>query len=153
MLKIFLVILSIVGLDQLSKYWIHNNLDYLSYIDILPFLKIVHFQNKGAAFSFLHDADGWQRYFLIAISMLAIIALPFFIKQNKKSPLIFWALIFIMAGAIGNLIDRIYFGYVIDFIYIHLNQYYWPAFNIADSMITLGAGLIIFDMVKKAREK
>ena len=153
MLKIFLVILSIVGLDQLSKYWIHNNLDYLSYIDILPFLKIVHFQNKGAAFSFPHDADGWQRYFLIAISMIAIIVLPFFIKQNKKAPLIFWALIFIMTGAIGNLIDRIYFGYVIDFIYIHLNQYYWPAFNIADSMITLGAGLIIFDMVKKAREK
>jgi len=125
----------------------------MNYLDIFPFFKIVHFQNKGAAFSFLHDAAGWQRYFLITVSMIAIVVIPFFIKKNKKEPLALWSFTFILAGAIGNLIDRIYYGYVIDFIYLHVNDFYWPAFNIADSFITIGAFLLIFDMVKKSREK
>ena len=125
----------------------------MTYLDIFPFFKIVHFQNKGAAFSFLHDAAGWQRYFLITVSMIAIVVIPFFIKKNKKEPLALWSFTFILAGAIGNLIDRIYYGYVIDFIYLHVNDFYWPAFNIADSFITIGAFLLIFDMVKKSREK
>ena len=125
----------------------------MSSLDIFPFFKIVHFQNKGAAFSFLHDAAGWQRYFLITVSMIAIVVIPFFIKKNKKEPLALWSFTFILAGAIGNLIDRIYYGYVIDFIYLHVNDFYWPAFNIADSFITIGAFLLIFDMVKKSREK
>jgi signal peptidase II len=125
----------------------------MTYLDIFPFFKIVHFQNKGAAFSFLHDAAGWQRYFLITVSMIAIVVIPFFIKKNKKEPLALWSFTFILAGAIGNLIDRIYYGYVIDFLYLHVNDFYWPAFNIADSFITIGAFLLIFDMVKKSREK
>ena len=98
----------------------------------------MHFQNKGAAFSFLHDAAGWQRYFLITVSMIAIVVIPFFIKKNKKEPLALWSFTFILAGAIGNLIDRIYYGYVIDFLYLHVNVFYWPAFNIADFFITIG---------------
>lgn len=151
--KIFFVISSIVIADQITKFWIHKNLAFMTYLDIFPFFKIVHFQNKGAAFSFLHDAAGWQRYFLITISMIAIVVIPFFIKKNKKEPLALWSFTFILAGAIGNLIDRIYYGYVIDFLYLHVNDFYWPAFNIADSFITIGAFLLIFDMVKKSREK
>jgi len=151
--KIFFVISSIVIADQITKFWIHKNLAFMTYLDIFPFFKIVHFQNKGAAFSFLHDAAGWQRYFLITVSMIAIVVIPFFIKKNKKEPLALWSFTFILAGAIGNLIDRIYYGYVIDFIYLHVNDFYWPAFNIADSFITIGAFLLIFDMMKKSREK
>jgi len=151
--KIFFVISSIVIADQITKFWIHKNLAFMTYLDIFPFFKIVHFQNKGAAFSFLHDAAGWQRYFLITVSMTAIVVIPFFIKKNKKEPLALWSFTFILAGAIGNLIDRIYYGYVIDFLYLHVNDFYWPAFNIADSFITIGAFLLIFDMVKKSREK
>jgi len=151
--KIFFAISCIVIADQITKFWIHKNLAFMTYLDIFPFFKIVHFQNKGAAFSFLHDAAGWQRYFLITVSMIAIVVIPFFIKKNKKEPLALWSFTFILAGAIGNLIDRIYYGYVIDFIYLHVNDFYWPAFNIADSFITIGAFLLIFDMVKKSREK
>jgi len=151
--KIFFAISSIVIADQITKFWIHKNLAFMTYLDIFPFFKIVHFQNKGAAFSFLHDAAGWQRYFLITVSMIAIVVIPFFIKKNKKEPLALWSFTFILAGAIGNLIDRIYYGYVIDFLYLHVNDFYWPAFNIADSFITIGAFLLIFDMVKKSREK
>jgi len=151
--KFFFAISSIVIADQITKFWIHKNLAFMTYLDIFPFFKIVHFQNKGAAFSFLHDAAGWQRYFLITVSMIAIVVIPFFIKKNKKEPLALWSFTFILAGAIGNLIDRIYYGYVIDFIYLHVNDFYWPAFNIADSFITIGAFLLIFDMVKKSREK
>ena len=151
--KIFFVISSIVIADQITKFWIHKNLAFMTYLDIFPFFKIVHFQNKGAAFSFLHDAAGWQRYFLITVSMIAIVVIPFFIKKNKKELLALWSFTFILAGAIGNLIDRIYYGYVIDFLYLHVNDFYWPAFNIADSFITIGAFLLIFDMVKKSREK
>jgi signal peptidase II len=145
--KIFFVISSIVIADQITKFWIHKNLAFMTYLDIL------HFQNKGAVFIFLHDAAGWQRYFLITVSMIAIVVIPFFIKKNKKEPLALWSFTFILAGAIGNLIDRIYYGYVIDFLYLHVNDFYWPAFNIADSFITIGAFLLIFDMVKKSREK
>ena len=151
--KIFFAISSIVIADQITKFWIHKNLAFMTYLDIFPFFKIVHFQNKGAAFSFLHDAAGWQRYFLITVSMIAIVVIPFFIKKNKKELLALWSFTFILAGAIGNLIDRIYYGYVIDFLYLHVNDFYWPAFNIADSFITIGAFLLIFDMVKKSREK
>lgn len=151
--KIFFAISSIVIADQITKFCIHKNLAFMTYLDIFPFFKIVHFQNKGAAFSFLHDAAGWQRYFLITVSMIAIVVIPFFIKKNKKEPLALWSFTCILAGAIGNLIDRIYYGYVIDFIYLHVNDFYWPAFNIADSFITIGAFLLIFDMVKKSREK
>ena len=151
--KIFFAISSIVIADQITKFWIHKNLAFMTYLDIFPFFKIVHFQNKGAAFSFLHDAAGWQRYFLITVSMIAIVVIPFFIKKNKKEPLALWSFTFILAGAIGNLIDRIYYGYVIDFLYLHVNDFYWPAFNIADSFITIGAFLLIFDMMKKSREK
>jgi len=151
--KFFFAISCIVIADQITKFWIHKNLAFMTYLDIFPFFKIVHFQNKGAAFSFLHDAAGWQRYFLITVSMIAIVVIPFFIKKNKKEPLALWSFTFILAGAIGNLIDRIYYGYVIDFIYLHVNDFYWPAFNIADSFITIGAFLLIFDMVKKSREK
>jgi len=151
--KIFFAISCIVIADQITKFWIHKNLAFMTYLDIFPFFKIVHFQNKGAAFSFLHDAAGWQRYFLITVSMIAIVVIPFFIKKNKKESLALWSFTFILAGAIGNLIDRIYYGYVIDFLYLHVTDFYWPAFNIADSFITIGAFLLIFDMVKKSREK
>ena len=151
--KIFFAISSIVIADQITKFLIHKNLAFMTYLYIFPFFNIVHFQNKGAAFSFLHDAAGWQRYFLITVSMIAIVVIPFFIKKNKKEPLALWSFTFILAGAIGNLIDRIYYGYVIDFLYLHVNDFYWPAFNIADSFITIGAFLLIFDMVKKSREK
>ncbi len=103
--------------------------------------------NKGAAFSFLSNAGGWQRWFLMAISFVISLVLVFWLRnvdKNRKS--LGWGLALILGGAIGNLIDRTLYGYVIDFIDVYYDYWHWPAFNIADSAISIGAGLLILYM-------
>ena len=112
----------------------------------------MHFQNPGAAFSFLSDQGGWQRYFLIAISLLAVLYIPWLINQYKKNILIVIGLLLILGGAIGNLYDRISYGYVIDFIYLHIAEFYWPAFNVADSAISLGVLLFLYGSFKNYKK-
>ena len=144
MLKLYLISLSIFLLDILTKNYIQNKIMYGDQVEITSFLSFVHFQNPGAAFSFLSDQGGWQRYFLIVISLLAVIYIPWLINQYKKNMLIVIGLLLILGGAIGNLYDRISYGYVIDFIYFHIGEFYWPAFNVADSAISIGVLLFLY---------
>ena len=151
MRKYILIALLIVILDFISKQWIFNHLELGSALVITSFLNIVHFQNTGAAFSFLSEASGWQRYFFMGISSIAIIMIIRLMRQRLKQPLLCLALTFILGGAIGNLLDRSYYGFVIDFIYVHYDAYYWPAFNVADSFISIGVALILYDAFKNKK--
>ena len=153
MLKLYLISLFVFLLDILSKNFIQNKMIYGEQIEITSFLSLVHFQNTGAAFSFLSDQGGWQRYFLIAISLLAVLYIPWLINQYKKNILIVIGLLLILGGAIGNLYDRISYGYVIDFIYLHIAEFYWPAFNVADSAISLGVLLFLYGSFKNYKKR
>jgi signal peptidase II len=141
------VSLLIIIADQLSKAWITSNFFYSETYPLLPILQITHVNNFGAAFSFLSDQAGWQRWFFVVISVAASILLTVWIVRtpmNKKWLLT--ALTFILGGAVGNLIDRITLGYVVDFISVHYQNHYFPAFNVADSAITVGATMLFIDM-------
>jgi signal peptidase II len=153
MLKLYLISLFVFLLDILSKNFIQKKIIYGEQVEITSFLSLVHFQNTGAAFSFLSDQGGWQRYFLIAISLLAVLYIPWLINQYKKNILIVIGLLLILGGAIGNLYDRISYGYVIDFIYIHIAEFYWPAFNVADSAISLGVLLFLYGSFKNYKKR
>ena len=153
MLKLYLISLFVFLLDILSKNFIQNKIIYCEQLEITSFLSLVHFQNTGAAFSFLSDQGGWQRYFLIAISLLAVLYIPWLINQYKKNILIVIGLLLILGGAIGNLYDRINYGYVIDFIYLHFAEFYWPAFNVADSAISVGVLLFLYGSFKSYKKR
>jgi signal peptidase II len=105
--------------------------------------------NKGAAFSFLSDQPGWQRYFFTGISTLASLFIVWMLKRNPTQRLFCWALALILGGALGNLIDRVAYGHVIDFLDFHLAGWHWPAFNVADSAITVGALLFVLDEFRR----
>ena len=152
MLKLYLISLFVFLLDILSKNFIQKKIIYGEQVEITSFFSLVHFQNPGAAFSFLSDQGGWQRYFLIAISLLAVLYIPWLINQYKKNILIVIGLLLILGGAIGNLYDRINYGYVIDFIYLHFAEFYWPAFNVADSAISVGALLFLYGSFKSYKK-
>jgi signal peptidase II len=153
MLKLYLISLFVFLLDILSKNFIQKKIIYGEQVEITSFLSLVHFQNTGAAFSFLSDQGGWQRYFLITISLLAVFYIPWLINQYKKNILIVIGLFLILGGAIGNLYDRISYGYVIDFIYLHIAEFYWPAFNVADSAISLGVLLFLYGSFKNYKKR
>ena len=153
MIKLYLISLFVFLLDILSKNFIQKKIIYGEQVEITSFLSLVHFQNTGAAFSFLSDQGGWQRYFLIAISLLAVLYIPWLINQYKKNILIVIGLLLILGGAIGNLYDRISYGYVIDFIYLHIAEFYWPAFNVADSAISLGVLMFLYGSFKNYKKR
>ena len=133
--------------DQITKIIADESLVYGVQNAVFPGLNWTLLYNQGAAFSFLSDAGGWQRWFFIVLSSAISVFILFWIKKTDSSnKILLAALSLILGGALGNLIDRSLYGYVIDFIQVYYDVYYWPAFNIADSAITLGAGLLIFDM-------
>ncbi len=143
----------VIIFDQITKYIADTRLDYYAPVKVFAGLNMTLVYNKGAAFSFLSDAGGWQRWFFMTLSIGISVALIYWLRQLKQEQVILrTALALILGGAIGNLIDRALFGYVIDFIDVYYSTYHWPAFNIADSAITVGAGLLILDMFKN-REK
>lgn len=134
----------VIVLDQLSKWVVLNQIQFGETIYVAPFWNWVLTFNPGAAFSFLADQPGWQRWFfaLLALGISAWIALE--LKKQPQPILPAMALTLIMGGALGNVIDRVRFGAVVDFIQWHAAGYYWPAFNVADSAITVGAVLLVF---------
>ena len=137
----------VVILDQISKQIAENSLLLHKPLAVFPGFNWTLMYNKGAAFSFLSQAGGWQRWFFIILSSAISIALIIWLKQLKKDQQVLSAgIAFILGGAIGNVIDRSLYGHVIDFIQVYYKDFYWPAFNLADSAITLGAGLLILDM-------
>ncbi len=143
----------VVILDQLTKQIAENSLLLHKPLAVLPGFNWTLMYNEGAAFSFLSQAGGWQRWFFIILSSVISIALIIWLRQLKKDQQVLSAgIAFILGGAIGNLIDRSLFGHVIDFIQIYYGELYWPAFNLADSAITLGAGLLILDIFLEHRK-
>ena len=136
-------------LDQISKQWVANSMDLYQSVEVLPFFNITYVHNLGAAFSFLADQGGWQRWFFTAVAAIAsIIFTVWLAKVPKEQTCLGLAIALMLSGALGNLIDRVLFGYVIDFLDFYAAGYHWPAFNIADSVIFVGAGLMIFDSFK-----
>lgn len=144
-------------LDQLTKLIAESELVLHKAIAVFPGFNFTLMYNKGAAFSFLSEAGGWQRIFFVVLSTVISIFLLFWLKQitqdekQKNNQLLQIAIALILGGAIGNLIDRALTGEVVDFIQVYYATYYFPAFNIADSAITLGAGLLILDMFFETR--
>ena len=135
----------VVVLDQISKHVIQQRLVYGESITVTPFFDLVLVFNPGAAFSFLSDAPGWQRDFFIAIGLFACACITWLLLRHRDQPLFCLALALVLGGAVGNLIDRFVLMAVVDFLHFHAGRYYWPAFNLADSAITCGAGLLVWD--------
>jgi len=137
----------IIVLDQITKIWVQLSMELYETISLTPFLNIRYLVNPGAAFSFLADAGGWQRWLftvLASVVSLAIIAWLWYLPRKGEGRLAA-GLAFILGGAVGNLIDRIAYGHVVDFIDVFYGDWHWPAFNVADSAITIGAILVIID--------
>ena len=139
----------VIGLDQLTKSWITSGFQLGDSITITSFFNLVLAYNTGAAFSFLAGAGGWQRVFFIAIAAVASIVIVYLMRKPQNHTLMNAALALILGGAIGNVIDRVRLGHVVDFIQVHGAGYYFPAFNVADSAITVGAALLIWDSFRK----
>ena len=148
-----IIILSVIILDQISKYWIQMNPSLHTHIEIIPnFLYITYVKNTGAAWSMLSN----QTVFLIIISIIETIILIYFLikcKKNKDSKLYLISLSLMIGGAIGNLIDRIQFGFVRDFIDTYPFGYNFPVFNIADSALTIGVILLLIQFVLEERKE
>jgi len=132
--------------DQISKQWVMASFSLYESIEIMPYLNFTYVHNYGAAFSFLADHSGWQRWFFTAIAIAVSAVLIIWLRRNPRD---LWrqnlAFSLILAGAIGNVIDRLWHGYVIDFVDVYVNNWHWPAFNIADMAITFGAILMLLE--------
>ncbi len=138
--------LLVIVLDQAAKYLAEALLVIHRPIPVLPSFNLMLTYNTGAAFSFLADAGGWQRWFFLSLGLMVSIGLVAWLYRLKpEEKRLAAALALILGGAIGNLIDRAWLGQVIDFIQLYYDHWYWPAFNIADSAITLGATLLVLD--------
>lgn len=137
--------LVIVLADQIVKYVIVQKFALHESLYVTSFFNLVYVRNTGAAFSLFADAGGWQRYFFVAVAVIASVWVVWLLKKHPDEKLFCLALGMILGGAIGNLIDRVLLGSVVDFVQVHYAGYYFPAFNVADSAITAGAGLMIWD--------
>lgn len=143
----------VIILDQLSKILADQLLQYHQPVAIMPLFNFTLMYNKGAAFSFLASAGGWQRWFFLILTTAVSVFLYFWLKKLKTHQVLqYTSLALILGGAIGNLIDRAIYGHVIDFLDVYYQQHHWPAFNIADSAITVGAILLIIDTLKNPHE-
>ncbi|HXL98161.1 MAG TPA: signal peptidase II [Steroidobacteraceae bacterium] len=142
----------VIAVDQLSKAAIEHSLGLYQSILVLPVLEITRLHNTGAAFSFLAGADGWQRWLFTALAIIVSAALVVWLRRiDRDARLLASAVALILGGALGNVIDRLRLGHVIDFIHVHWSEHYFPAFNAADSAITIGAALLLLDAWLEAR--
>ncbi len=148
------IAIAIVLLDQVSKIMIAKAFSYGEIRPVLPFFNLVLVHNKGAAFSFLASQSGWQRYFFAGLGLLASMFMLYLLKRHAGQRLFCFALALILGGAIGNnLIDRLLYGHVIDFLDIHVAGWHWPAFNVADSAICIGAALFVLDELRRSKKR
>lgn len=133
-------------LDQLSKIWIDSNMSLYQSISVLPGFNITYVHNYGAAFSLLSEAGGWQRWFFAVLAATISIGIIVWIKKlQQHETLSAISLSLILGGAIGNLVDRVMYGYVIDFFDVYYQTWHWPVFNIADSAITVGVVVMLYE--------
>jgi signal peptidase II len=143
----------VLVLDLLTKRWVEAVLFYGEQIPLTGFFNLVLTYNAGAAFSFLSDAGGWQRWFFSMVAVGASMLIIYLLRKHATDQLFCLALSLILGGALGNLWDRITLGHVVDFLDFHVAGYHWPAFNIADSAIFLGAALLILDSFLRKEPK
>ncbi len=146
MLKWLWVSALVLVLDQASKLAVDATMQLYESIPLLPYFNLTYAHNTGAAFSFLAHAGGWQRWLFagLAVVMSGIIGVWLY-RLKSHETLMAWALSLVLGGAIGNLIDRVAYGYVIDFLDVYYQDWHWPAFNIADSAICVGVGLMLLE--------
>jgi signal peptidase II len=146
MLKWLGLSLLVIFLDQVSKLAIAGSMQLYQSIPVMPFFKLTYVHNTGAAFSFLSEAGGWQRWFFATLALVISGVIAVWLARLKHDEtLLAVALSLVLGGAIGNLIDRLVYGYVIDFLDVYYQTWHWPAFNIADSAITLGVILMLVE--------
>ncbi|MFZ5502780.1 MAG: signal peptidase II [Pseudomonadota bacterium] len=138
----------VIVLDQLSKLAISSTFVYGEHLAVTSFFNLVLAHNTGASFSMLSDAGGWQRWFFSGIAVAASVWIIWMLRKHQAEKLFSFALAFILGGAVGNLIDRLAYGYVVDFLDFYWGAYHFAAFNLADSAITCGAFLLILDSFK-----
>jgi signal peptidase II len=142
----------VIALDQISKALIEHSLSLYQSIPVLPVLAITRLHNTGAAFSFLADETGWQRWLFTGLAIVVSVVLVLWLRRiDRGARLLASAVALILGGALGNVIDRLRLGHVIDFVHAHWGEHYFPAFNVADSAITIGAGLLLLDAWLEAR--
>lgn len=135
----------VIAADQISKFAIERQLGYGQRVPVLPTLDLTRVYNTGAAFSFLSNQTGWQRWFFTGIGILAALVIVRLLARHGKEPIFSLALALVLGGALGNVIDRVLHGRVVDFILAYWRDWYFPAFNVADSAITIGAVLLVCD--------
>lgn len=141
----FALAAALVAADQLVKWLVLARFQPYERFEVTGFLNLVLVFNKGAAFSFLAQEAGWQRPLLVAFALGASVLLSYLIVRNPAKRLLCSGLALILGGALGNVIDRVRYGYVVDFVDVHAMGWHWPAFNVADSAISIGAGILIYE--------
>jgi signal peptidase II len=146
MLKYLWVSALVVLLDQLTKLTVDHTMQLFESITLLPAFNLTYVHNTGAAFSFLSDAGGWQRWLFAGLALLISVAIANWMAHLKRQEILLSiALALVLGGAVGNLIDRVFYGYVIDFLDVYYHEWHWPAFNIADSAICIGVFLMLLE--------
>jgi signal peptidase II len=151
MLRLLWLSLLVVVLDQATKLWVMARFDEYEVLTIWPVFNLTLVYNTGAAFSILSDAGGWQRWLFIGLALAISLVMAAWLRQLQADErLTAYGLALIIGGAVGNLIDRLWLGKVVDFLQWHWEQWYWPAFNLADSAITVGVALLLVDGLRSA---
>lgn len=141
----------IIAADLATKAWVSSVFRYGEVREITPFFNLVLAHNTGAAFSFLAGAGGWQRWFFATIALAISAAIVVMLRGHVGNRLFALALALVLGGALGNLHDRVTLGYVVDFVQLHAAGYHWPAFNVADSAICVGVGLLLWDGLRSGK--
>ena len=140
--------LAVVAADLATKAWVESAFAPGEVREVTPFFNLVLMHNSGAAFSFLAEAGGWQRWFFTAIAIAISAAIVVMLRRSHRNTTLALALALVLGGALGNLWDRLTLGHVVDFVQLHAAGYYWPAFNVADSAITVGVAMLIWDSLR-----
>ncbi len=148
-LRAILIFIILISFDLVSKYLVFYYIDLYQFIKITPFFDITHIHNFGVSFGLFSGTI--SSLYLILIGLL-VVCFIIYLLVNSEDKLEQWGLFIIICGAIANIIDRFINGYVIDFIYLHINQYYWPAFNFADIYISIGIIMILLNIIKKLKK-
>jgi signal peptidase II len=138
----------VIALDLATKAWVSRAFTLGESLEITPFFNLVLMYNPGAAFSFLATAGGWQRWFFTGVTIVIGAGILFILRRQHTQKLASTALALVLGGALGNLWDRLTLGHVIDFVQLHAAGYYWPAFNVADSAISVGVVLLVWDSLR-----
>jgi signal peptidase II len=143
----------VIALDLYTKHLVQQAFVYGEHLPVTGFFDLVRYHNTGAAFSFLADAGGWQHGFFTAVSTLASAVMVYLLVKHPQKKLFCFGLALVLGGALGNLYDRLTLGYVVDFLLFYYQQWAWPAFNVADSAICVGVGLLMLDSFKQPNDE